>query len=278
MTTSISFGCHGSTWDLDYDRESDRLDHVLDVVAACGFSGIDAQIALLGRYRSQPERLKQGLDRRGLRLAALTVPFTWPHAVETEDERALADYFIGFLKHFPGAILNIPARNGQDRSDLLVRQRAIINCANAIARRSADQGVTSSFHPASPPTSYFRNEDDYRVMFDLIDPAHLGWTPDLGHIARGGMDAVATVKAYRSFIKHVHIKDYGGLPDAGWRKMGTGDVDFTDMTAFLQSTGYTGWIMVEEETEQSAADPDAAIKDIGEYVSRRLRPAANGRS
>ncbi|HEY0123910.1 MAG TPA: sugar phosphate isomerase/epimerase [Rhizobium sp.] len=278
MTKSISIGCHGSTWDLDYDHESDRLDNVLDTIAACGFEGIDAQIALLGRYRLQPERLKEELDRRGLRLAALTVPFTWPRTVEIEDERALADYFIGFLKHFPEALLNIPARNGPDRSNLLPRQRAIINCANAIARRSADHGVVASFHPASPPTSYFRTEDDYRIMFDLIDPVYLGWTPDLGHIARGGMDAVAMVKAYRSFVKHVHIKDYGGRPEAGWRKMGTGDVDFVEMTGFLQSSGYDGWIMVEEETEQSAADPDAAVKDIGEYVSRRLRPAAIGRA
>lgn len=278
MTKPIAFGCHGSTWELDYDVKSDRLDHILDAIAACGLEGIDAQISLLGRYYNHPERLKEALDKRGLRLAALTVPFTWPEAVETDDERALADYFIAFLKHFPGAILNIPARNGPDRNDLLIRQRAIIDCANAIARRSNDQGVVASFHPASPPTSYFRTQEDYRVMFDLIDPAFLGWTPDLGHIARGGMDAVATVKTYRPFIKHVHIKDYGGRPDAGWRKMGTGDVDFAAMAAFLHSTDYDGWVMVEEETEQSAAHPDEAVKDIGEYVSQHLRPVAGGKN
>lgn len=140
MHMTISIGCHGSTWDLDYDRQSDRLDDVLDVIAANGFEGLDAQIALLGRYRTQPERLKESMDRRGLRLAALTVPFTWPADVETPEERALADEFIAFVQHFPGALLNIPPRTGPDRDDLLARQKAIMNSANALARRSADQG------------------------------------------------------------------------------------------------------------------------------------------
>lgn len=274
---TISIGCHGSTWDLDYDRQSDRLDDVLDVIAANGFEGLDAQIALLGRYRTQPERLKESMDRRGLRLAALTVPFTWPADVETPEERALADEFIAFVQHFPGALLNIPPRTGPDRDDLLARQKAIMNSANALARRSADQGVVSSFHPSSPATSYFRTSDDYRVMFDLIDADHLGWTPDLGHIARGGMDAVDEVMAHRAFVKHVHIKDHSSHPEPAWRKMGTGDVDFVRLARELRASDYQGWIMVEEETEQSAANPDEAVRDIGEYVSSLLRPAAEGK-
>jgi inosose dehydratase len=273
---TISIGCHGSTWDLDYDRVSDRLDDILDVIAAAGLEGIDAQISLLGRYRDRPEQLKDALDRRGLRLAALTVPFTWPATVETDAERQLADSFIAYAQHFPGALLNIPPRTGPDRTDLADRQKAIMACANAVARRSADQGVVSSFHPSSPPTSYFRTEDDYRVMFDLIDTQYLGWTPDLGHVANGGMDAVDMVKRYRQFIRHVHIKDHGGPADPVWRKMGTGAVDFTAMAVFLRETGYEGWIMVEEETDQSSADPDSAVMEIGNYVAARLRPAANG--
>lgn len=273
---TISIGCHGSTWDLDYDRKSDRLDEVLDVIAANGFEGLDAQIALLGRYRTQPECLKESMDRRGLRLAALTVPFTWPDDTETAEERALADEFIAFVRHFPGALLNIPPRTGPNRDNLLARQKAIMSSANAMARRSADHGVLSSFHPSSPATSYFRTRDDYAVMFDLIDEAHLGWTPDLGHIARGGMDAVAEVFAHRHFVKHVHIKDHASHPEPAWRKMGTGDIDFVDLARQLRASGYDGWIMVEEETEQSAANPDAAVRDIGDYVATRLRPAAEG--
>ena len=273
---TISIGCHGSTWDLDYDKESDRLDKILDVIAECGLDGLDAQIALLGHYRTQPERLRESMERRGLTLAALTVPFTWPAEEETPEERSLADEFIAFAKHFPGALLNVPPRVGPNRDNLLARQKAIMSSANAMARRSADQGVLASFHPSSPDTSYFRTGDDYRIMFDLIDGDYLGWTPDLGHIARGGMDAVAEVMAHRSFVKHVHIKDYGTLPQPGWRKMGTGDIDFVRLARELCQTGYDGWIMVEEETEQSAANPDEAVRDIADYVSKRLRPATAG--
>lgn len=273
---TISIGCHGSTWDLDYDRESDRLDDVLDVIADHGFEGIDAQIALLGRYRTRPQALKDSLDRRGLRLAALTVPFTWPDLSETADERALADEFIEFVRYFPGALLNIPPRTGPNREHLLERQKAILSSANAMARRSAEKGVSCSFHPSSPPTSYFRTRDDYEVMFNLIDADYLGWTPDLGHIARGGMEAVAMVMDHYNFVRHVHIKDHSMSPKPDWRKMGTGEIDFVDMAARLHAVGYGGWIMVEEETEQSAREPDAAVRDIGVYVTQHLRPAAQG--
>ena len=110
-------------------------------------------------------------------------------------------------------------------------------------------------------------------MFDLIDADHLGWTPDLGHIAKGEMDAVAVVMANRSFVKHVHIKDYDARTKAGWAKMGTGQIDFVDLASSLRKTGYEGWIMVEEETEQSASNPDEAIRDIGRYIANQVRPA-----
>ena len=62
---SIKFGCHGSTWELDYDRETDYLDRIMDTVKKADFKGIDVQVALLGRYKNSPEKLKEELDKEG---------------------------------------------------------------------------------------------------------------------------------------------------------------------------------------------------------------------
>ena len=260
----MKFGCHGSTWELNYDKETDNLVEIMDVVQNTGFQGIDIQISLLGRFKQNPEQLKEELDNRGLGLAALTIPFSWNSQQETEEEIALSTYYIKFLKHFPGAIMNVAPRVGKNRNHLLQRQREIIKCANALGKRASDNGVICSFHPSSPPTSFFRTEADYEVLFAGLATEYIGYTPDAGHIVFGGMDVMKTFKNYMYAIRHVHIKDAVATPE--WRKMGTGEVDFPEISRELVKVGYNGWIMFEEETKESVENPTKAIMDISDYV------------
>jgi inosose dehydratase len=271
---TIKFGCHGSTWELDYDKETDYLDHIIDVVSKSGFKGIDVQVALLGRYKDSPERLKEKLDSKGIELAALTLPFSWESDKESEEEKGKADYYIEYLKRFPNALLNVPSRVGPNRNHLLKRQREIISCANALGKRAYDNGVIASFHPASPATSYFRYEEDYTLLFEELDTRYIGYTPDAGHIAAGGMNAVDIIRKYLPIIKHVHFKDCSIKFE--WEKMGRGDVDFPAIVQMLKDYGYKGWIMVEEETPEADINPDKVIFDISDYVEENLKPIVRG--
>lgn len=270
----IKFGCQGTTWVLDYDLESDNLNDLMDTVEEAGFKGIDVQIALLGRYKDKPEMLKEELERRGLELAALTVPFTWENDVESADEKKLADYYINYLKHFPGAILNLPARNGPNRDNLLKRQQDIISCANAVGKRAYENGIVASFHPASPKTSYFRYEEDYTVLLEGLDTKYIGYTPDAGHITFGGMDALELIKKYLPIIRHVHFKE--ATNDFVWKKMGEGDIDFPGIVKALMDYNYKGWIIVEEETAEAATNTHQVVMDIGDYVETNLMPIVKG--
>lgn len=270
----IQFGCHGSTWELDYDKETDYLEDILDVIRKSSFLSIDAQISLLGKYKRAPERLKEELEKRNIQLAALTLPFTWPGMKETDEERELADYYIDFLSKFPNAKMNIAPRVGKSRDNLLQRQKEIVASANALAKRGYEQGVTVTFHPSSPPTSYFRSKEDYDILFNLLDSRYIGYTPDAGHIFYGGMDVVEVFEQSMPLIKHVHFKDCA-YP-TNWRKMGTGDIDFKKIVTMLCDSGYSGWIMVEEETKESEANPREAIMDISRYVDENLKPIIRG--
>lgn len=271
---AIKFGCHGSTWELDYDKKTDYLTDIMNTVDSAGFKGIDVQIALLGRYQDSPEHLKEELDKRDLELGALTLPFNWESNTESKEEKDLADYYIAYLKHFPNAILNLPSRNGPNRDNLLKRQRDIMQCVNAVAKRAHEQGVTACYHPASPPTSYFRTQDDYDVMFEELDRKYIGYTPDAGHIAFGGMDPVEVVRENLSIIKHVHFKDCSLT--AEWKKMGQGDIKFPEIVQVLTDNDYRGWIMVEEETAEAKTNPSQVIHDIGIYVADQLKPIVKG--
>ncbi|MFK4997108.1 sugar phosphate isomerase/epimerase family protein [Bacillus sp. N9] len=84
------------------------------------------------------------------------------------------------------------------------------------------------------------------------------------------MNPVEIIKDNLSIIKHVHIKDCSDT--FGWKKMGVGDVDFPAIAETLYNFNYTGWIMVEEETDEAAQDPHHVIIDIGKYVQTQLEP------
>lgn len=266
---TIQFGCHGSTWELDYDKEIDYLDDILDTIRDAGFVTVDIQYAMLGKYTDNPSLLKEALDDRDLELGALTVPFTWANDGETPEEVERADFYIDYLTHFPNAILNLPARNGPSRDNLLKRQKQIINCANAVAERAHKKDVTAAFHPASPETSYFRIKEDYKVLFENLDTRYIGYTPDAGHIKMGGMEPFEVIKDNIDIVKHVHFKDCSNNYE--WKKMGTGDIDFPKIVQLLKDNDYTGWIMVEEETPEAADNPSKVIRDISKYVNRNLR-------
>lgn len=268
---SITFGSHCSTFELDYDKESDNFPHIMDVVKESGLKGIDSQISLLGRFLKDPLWLKDEYDKRGLAPVSLTVPFTWGDFHESDEEKERADYFIGFAKKLSdNTILNIVPRSGPNRDDVVQRRKQILSCANAVAKRAKDRGVDCSFHPCSPLTSYIRTSEDYEVMFDLIDSSCLGWTPDVGHIFYGGMDVLNVIKDHASMVRHVHFKDASKGPV--WSTLGEGDIPFEKIIVFLHQYGYKHWIMMEEETADSSANPERAVRRIGRYVEEHFIP------
>lgn len=267
---TIKFGCQGSTWVLNYDIEADVIDQLMDDVQNAGFEGVDIQVALLGKYRENPEKLKEELDKRGLELAALTLPTSFLGGEETEKERRDSDYYLEYLTHFPGALLNVPSRVGESRDNLEKRQEEIIRGANKLGKRAKEKGITTSIHPISYETSYFRFKDDYDTLLTGLDGEYMGYTPDVGHLTFGDIDAVEMIKEYRSLIRHVHFKD--ATYNKEWKKMGTGDIDFRGCVQALVDTGYDGWIMVEEETELAQKETRSVIKDISEFVDRELKP------
>ena len=89
-------------------------------------------------------------------------------------------------------------------------------------------------------------------------------TLDTGHLLIGGVDPVALTLEHTARIKHTHLKDV----DAAWaakvqagevsytdavregmyRPLGAGDVDLTAIVAALETSGYHGWYVLEQDT------------------------------
>lgn len=260
----LRYACQTYSWQMSLDVYRGRVDHMISTAAAAGFTGFEPELVMLGDDWS-PSSLKDSLDAHGMSLAALVLVEPWRGSREDEAERRDAETVITCVAEIPGAkIVFVPAP-GVDRADLAERQNNAVSCMTAVAERAADRGVECTFHPNSPAGSVFRTAEDYRRMSDLLPPL-VHYTPDLGHIARGGMDPLAVVTEWRDRIDHIHVKDLAADGET-WAETGAGVVDIRGVLDFLASTDYPGWVTFEDESPAAEADPDRATLRNGRFVS-----------
>lgn len=266
---AMRFGCQTYTWQMSYDQYKDSFADILDTIQRSGFTGVEAEVCMLGSFYEDPKLLQDALKSRNLELAALTLALPWLHPEETAEEKEEAERLFSYLGHFPEAKLILVQLPGTDRSNLEARRLNAIRCVNAVAKRAAERGIVCAYHPNSPEGSVFRTAEDYEVMFAELDSRYIGYCPDSGHIANGGMGVMAVFRDHASLIRHVHFKDIN--ENKQWRTMGEGVIDHPGIVAFLKSVGYDGWIMVEEESDFAEAEPDTATMQNGKYVSNVLQ-------
>jgi len=263
---SIRFACQTYSWQMTIDAHRGKVEHLVDVVARAGFAGFEPEIVMLGDGWNA-DQLREVLDRHGVQLAALCLVADWEAPRESDAERAEADAVIAAVASIPGAIINLVTYPGTDRADLRLRQDAILSCVDAVSARAADAGVRTVFHANSPEGSVFRTRDDYSYLLDHL-PGRIGFCPDLGHVARGGMDPLEIVRTYRDRVEHLHVKDM--YADGRWAPSGEGIVDVPGVLRLLADTGYDGWIVLEDESSEAEADPDAAAARNGQYIREVL--------
>jgi len=252
------------------NRYMGKLPDILNIVKPAGFAGVESEPWMLGSYYDDPSALKDLLAPFNLQLGAIAFVCNCANPDETEQEKSEAQRVFSYAKAFTGSHLVLVQLPGEDRSNLNQRQQNLISCVNAVAARAVDQGLSCSYHPNSPEGSVIRIEDDYKILLDELDSRVVGFAPDTGHIARGGMDVVKILKTYRPLIKHVHFKDI--TASGGWTAMGAGIIDFPAIVTMLRETSYAGWIMIEEESPEAEVDPNTATTKNGEYLRRSLLP------
>ncbi|MDR8394632.1 sugar phosphate isomerase/epimerase [Aliifodinibius sp. S!AR15-10] len=265
------FGAEVYTWFMDGNGKAHQgeLGHMIEVTARAGFDSIEPIAGWMGEL-SDPDKLAAKLNEHGIELAAIALTLPWNNPEETEEEIKKADEIIELTSKFPGAMLclvHAPA----GRHDVAARRKNLVANLNSVARRAAEKGVESTFHPNSPSSSITRTEEDYDVILPGLDPEVIGWTPDVGHIINGEMDPLAKMKEYESLINLVHYKDWQAPHE--FALMGEGKVDLVGITQWLKDIGYDGWIICEDEAPRAVDHPDEVTLHDGQWIKNDLLPA-----
>jgi inosose dehydratase len=263
---TFRIGCQTYTWEMLGAGWKGSVDDILDIIAAAGYSGVEITNTMIGGYYDAPESFADALRKRNLSLAAFGfVPVAgFTEASRRTEEIARARKGVDFISRFPSARFDLAGGSTADRSRLQEKFETMIGIYNEVAGYAAGKGVPVDVHPHSHAGSIIETAEEYEKLMKMTDRRIVGWCPDTGHIVRGGLDLLGTLQAYRDRIRHIHFKDVDEM--GKWKMMGSGVCDFKKVIRLLETIGYDGWIIGEEESESAAADQKAAVTKNRNYL------------
>lgn len=253
----FQIGCQTYSWEMLGAEWQGTPDQILDAVASAGYAGVEFSNHMIGAYLVKPDLFAQALAQRGLAFAAFAYAragFSDP-SQEIED-LAGADEALRFVSHF-GVPLCLGGPSSPDRSNREAKLAQAVRFYREVARRAQASGISLVIHPHSHYTSLVLTAVEYDQLLEAVAPLGIGFNPDTGHILRGGQNVMDCLKRHRSLIRHVHIKDVDA--NGNWVPLGQGITPLAELLAWLESDGYSGWVVIEEESGAVRPEPSTAI-------------------
>jgi inosose dehydratase len=257
----LKIGCQTYTWEMlgaDWAGDADEL---LDAIGAAGYAGIEITDNMIGKYKGKPRDFAEALRARGLAFIAYACGsnsgFTEPSALA--GDLAMVGDALNFLVSFPGTVLSLGSATIMSpglKAKKFEAAAKFYNDAGTLGRRL---GVPVAFHPSSHHNTLLGTREEYDEIMRMTDPERIGWVPDTGHMLRLGHDMLDTVRTYLDRMRYLHLKDVDA--QGQWQMLGKGSCN-TEAVVKLVSTAphFTGWVVLEEESDDAARDPAKAVK------------------
>lgn len=248
---------------------------VLDEMAEAGYEGTE-----LGPYDylpTEPERLKEQLSARGLRMVSAFVPLSLAEPQSHEAAFHEAMKVAGLLAGVDARLIvlagdmndirmSVAGRVDEERDGMNKQHwQATIDIVSRIASACREVGVSTAFHHHAG--TFVETPNEIARLCENTDPSLIGLCLDTGHYLYGGGDPVEAVQKYGSRIWHLHLKDVRmpvlesvrgeglGFLEAVRRdvfcELGEGAVDFQRIKQGLIECDYNGWAIVEQDVDAS---------------------------
>ncbi len=274
---------------------------VLDEIVESGYAG--TELGDWGFMPDDPVLVGRELRARGLAMIGAFVPVQLADPAGHEaalgtalrtarllagcvDERPLDGTPFVILADEPGADTTrtrfagrIRPASGWDSEQWRFFADGVHRIATAI-RDETDIRTVFHHHCAS----FVETPEEIDRLLALTEPRLVGLCLDLGHYIYGGGEALNGLKRFRERIWHVHFKDCDSqaMDNArrrGWDYveamhggvfcgLGEGMIDFRPILNELTGTGYSGWIVVENEAPIGRMPPLDYAKQDRAYLHR----------
>jgi inosose dehydratase len=257
----LKIGCQTYTWEMLGEAWSGGADDLVAAISAAGYAGIEITDHMIGDYAGRPEAFGKLLSDHGLALVAFACGSEsgYTELSQKASDLAMVERALDFAAAFPGATLSLGSATVMSPGPREAKFGAAADLYNAAGELGRKAGVPVAVHPSSHHDTLLFNRADYDALFALLDPDLVRWVPDTGHILRGGMDILDTLATYRDRIRYLHLKDVDAADR--WRMLGEGACDVRAVVDVVAaSPNFNGWLVLEEESDEAAADPAAAVR------------------
>lgn len=249
-------------WGHQLEREQ-----VLDEMRALGLTATEFGPA--GFLPTDPAEKREYLHTKGLRAVGGFLPVVLHDP--GHDPMPEVDAFLKDCLATGATVMVLAAATGVDGYDekpCLTDEQwvTLYDNVNRISGRSAEVGITTAVHPHLGTVIENAGEVE-RVL--IHSEAQL--CIDTGHLVAAGADPVALTTANPGRVGHVHLKDVDPIlaaeVQAGAKSfsqavteglfcpLGSGAVDVAAMIAVLESVGYDGWYVLEQDLKLEAGMP-----------------------
>jgi len=248
---------------------------VLDAVSSGGYDGID-----LGPpgYLGGPGGLRAALRSRKLALAGGYAPLHLTEADALHDDMAMLDGILDLLQK--GGDSRLPPRptladagapHRKSRVDAGASLdesgwRMLIDGLERAVARCRERGLAPVFHHHIGTWVQTPAEIDL-----LLETSDVGLCLDSGHLLLAGGNPIEAVGRWGERIEQVHVKDArlevlrsAKSMEEVWAggafcPLGEGDVDVAGFVDRVGGSGYSGWVVVEQDRMLAPGDSVPAI-------------------
>ncbi len=272
----ISWGvCEVPGWGHQLEPE-----RVLSEMASLGLAA--TEFGPDGFLPSDPAAKAETLAAHGLRAVGGFLPILMHDP--GQDPLSVADLFLDGCIASGADVMVLAAFTGADGYDARpvlddLGWKTLLANLDRINELADDRGITACLHPHFG-TMVERGDEVDRVMRGST----IGLCVDTGHLAVGGADPIAITTRYAQRVRHVHLKDvdmgmarqvssrglaFGAAVEQGmFRPLGDGDLDIATLVHTLESSGYPGWYVLEQDVKLPRAPlGHGPLDDVGRSLA-----------
>lgn len=224
----------------------DGLLTVLGKLQKYGYDGFETGYRNVQSQFDKPVPARDAINATGLRFFAVHI---WQQTYDPETQIAPASLYrkvaLGAAKLGAEHLILSGASGGSIEKKIVA--------LNAAGKYAANIDLPVAYHNEFPEFANGNNE--VATLMQGTDPKLVNFVMDMGHAYHAGADVVAFFREHRQRIIGMHLRDFQGDEQV---PLGQGAFPLAQLAAAIKDTGWSGWLLNEEERVKSRPG-DAAL-------------------
>jgi sugar phosphate isomerase/epimerase len=256
---SLHLGCQTNAWPI-VARDFGSVLAVLRKIQDYGYEGFETGFANVERQFGGAAAARRQLEAIGPRFFGIHIflqqydPATSIAPAELYEGVARGGAALGAER----LILSGAAASGEARK----RKAEALNRAGDFAGKA---GLSLAYHSHGPEAEHGGEEIEF--LLRETEPGKVWLLLDAGHAFEAGADVPALIRRFHTRMAGMHLRDFRNGEQV---PLGGGDFPLRAVVDTVRRTGWSGWVLNEEERVTSKPG-DAAVKPARDALFRAFQ-------